>query len=94
MLRYVCPHELAIAGSNKAGVLPRLVVQAVLVDAVVVVQEVVPRVRPVRQSVVGALLEAGLCAHLMVIMIMMMMVMMMIMMSDGYDDGDGDDDDV
>ena len=71
MLRYICPHELAIAGSNKAGVLPRLVVQAVLVDAVVVVQEVVPRVGPVRQSVVGALLEAGLRAHLMMMMMMM-----------------------
>ena len=77
MLRYICPHEFAIAGSNKAGVLSRLVVQAVLVDAVVVVQEVVPRVGPVRQSVVGALLEPGLRAHLMV-MKMMMMVMMLL----------------
>ena len=87
MLRYICPHELAVAGSNKAGVLSRLVVQAVLVDAVVVVQEVVPRVRSVRQSVVGALLEAGLCAHLMVIMmmVMMMVMFMMVVMSDGDD---------
>ena len=36
-----------------------------------------------RQSVVGALLEAGLRAHLMVIMMMVMMMMMMMMMSDG-----------
>ena len=91
MLRYICPHELAVAGSNKAGVLSRLVVQAVLVDAVVVVQEVVPRVRSVRQSVVGALLEAGLCAHLMVMMMMMIMVMMMMMVMVMMSDGDVDD---
>ena len=33
-----------------------------------------------RQSVVGALLKAGLRAHLMIMMMMMMMVMMVMMM--------------
>ena len=47
MLRNVCPDELAVTGADEAGVLPGLVVHAVLVHRVVRVEEVIPAVRPV-----------------------------------------------
>ena len=63
MLRNICPHELAVTGADKAGVLAGLVVHAVLVHRVVGVQQVVPAVRPVGEPVVRALLQPRLSAH-------------------------------
>ena len=37
MLRDISPNKLPIAGPNKAGVLPRLVVEPMVVDGVIIV---------------------------------------------------------
>ena len=63
MLRYIRPHKLAVAGANEPGVLTGLVVHAVLVHRVVGVQQVVPAVRPMREPVVGTLLQPRLSSH-------------------------------